>query len=314
MIERVKRILILSGIVQLGGVVCYLLLPCFLYETKNYPTRQIRGWQVLSGYVGKTEMLTDAGEALGASLLLFFVCACVLVLAGAAGAVMAVTGKIPPLVPALLTLADLAAAAVPFAYIWGKTDGTDYHLGSSFPVCAGCFFVAAVFGFIAVGVRAAGNRRAAETAAAAQMKMPDVSEQIEQKKYYQVVEQETAPADAAGAAYPPYMPGSAPRGVMVGLAGVYAGIEIPFQPGETIRIGRDASSNLIYDKRAPRVSRHHCEITWMPENAGYSIVDTSTNGTFKNGSDDCLPQNMRIALEVGCTISLGSEDNVFRLE
>lgn len=104
-----------------------------------------------------------------------------------------------------------------------------------------------------------------------------------------------------------------PRGVMVGLAGIFAGAEIPFQGEESIRLGRDASNDLVFTD-AKRVSRHHCVITWHAARQEYSIVDRSSNGSFINGQTDCLPQNIEIMLKTGTVIDIGSEENRFRLE
>lgn len=42
--------------------------------------------------------------------------------------------------------------------------------------------------------------------------------------------------------------------------------------------------------------------------------DTSSNGSFTNGSQECLPQNMEICLKPGTILDFGSEENRFRLE
>lgn len=311
MIGQGKKLRYASGVLQLAGAAVLLLCTLFIYEKMNYQPVDIRGWQVPAVYISRLELFGTM-EALGVSLPILFACCCLTALAGLAGAVTAWIPKVPPLVCTLLCAAGAAAEAALYIYSMIKLTDSDFRMGLSCPVSGGCFFLALAGGIAATALRASAKRKI-PARTEVQTKLPDVSEKIEQKKYYQVVEQETA-AGQAGAAFALYVPGSEPRGVMVGLAGIYAGVEIPFQNGETIRIGRDAASNLIYDKRAPRVSRHHCEITWNAQTRNYSIIDTSTNGTFKNGSEDCLPQNMRIVLEVGCTISLGSDDNVFRLE
>lgn len=311
MIGQGKKLRYMSGVLQLAAIATLLLCPLFVYSKINYPPETIWGWQVPAVYVGRLELFGNM-EALGVSLTVLFAGCCMAAFAGLLGAVMAWIPKVPPIVCTLLCVAGISADAALYLYSRLKLGDSDFQMGLSCPVSGGCFFLALAGGIAATALQASAKKKI-PVQPAIQTKLPDVSEKIEQKKYYQVVEQETA-AGQSGAASAPYKPGSEPRGVMVGLAGIYAGVEIPFQNGETIRIGRDASSNLIYDKRAPRVSRHHCEITWNAQNRNYSIIDTSTNGTFKNGSEDCLPQNMRIVLEVGCTISLGSDDNVFRLE
>lgn len=51
------------------------------------------------------------------------------------------------------------------------------------------------------------------------------------------------------------------RGVLVGLAGIYKGAEIPIQDGETIRVGRTADNDLVFENQQ-KVSRKHCVISF----------------------------------------------------
>lgn len=104
-----------------------------------------------------------------------------------------------------------------------------------------------------------------------------------------------------------------PRGVMVGLSGMYKGAEIPFKSGESIKFGRDTSNDMVFTD-APRVSRHHCVITWDGENKVYQIIDNSSNGCYINGMEECIPQNIPLQLEIGTIIDIGDENNRFRLE
>lgn len=103
------------------------------------------------------------------------------------------------------------------------------------------------------------------------------------------------------------------RGVMVGLSGDYKGAEIPFKAGETLKIGRAVTNDLIFSE-AERISRFHCAITWIPEMQKYQIVDTSSNGSFINEMEECIPQNIAIYLEPGTILDLGNKENRFRLE
>ncbi len=104
-----------------------------------------------------------------------------------------------------------------------------------------------------------------------------------------------------------------PRGVMVGIAGVFAGAEIPFQPQETLKLGRDRSNDLVFED-ADRVSRNHCEITWRPDKGKYSILDRSSNGCFIDGREECIPQNISLDLNLGTVLDIGDHTNRFRLE
>lgn len=112
--------------------------------------------------------------------------------------------------------------------------------------------------------------------------------------------------------FPEYSGGPA-RGVMVGLRGIYAGAEIPFKSGETIRIGRLPENDLIFHDQG-RVSRNHCAIKWDAENKCYYFRDYSSNGSFIEGNDECLPQNIEVSLKPGTVVMIGSDANVFRLE
>lgn len=110
----------------------------------------------------------------------------------------------------------------------------------------------------------------------------------------------------------PYVPGN-PRGVMVGLSGVYAGAEIPMADGEFIRLGRKNTNHLIFEDQI-KVSREHCKIKWDMAEKKYIIYDYSNTGSFANGSHDCLPQNLNMPLEPGTVLAIGDDTNTFRLE
>ena len=111
---------------------------------------------------------------------------------------------------------------------------------------------------------------------------------------------------------PPYDAGN-PRGVMRGLTGIYTGAEIPFQTGESIRLGRLPENDLVFDGQGS-VSRKHCTLTWYGDRKKFSILDYSSSGSYINGGDDCLPQNIAVWLDPGTVIDIGNADNRFRLE
>lgn len=111
---------------------------------------------------------------------------------------------------------------------------------------------------------------------------------------------------------PPYDADN-PRGVMRGIAGIYAGAEIPFREGESIRLGRLPDNDLVFDGQGS-VSRKHCTLTWYGDRKKFSILDYSSSGSYINGGDDCLPQNIAVWLEPGTIIDIGNADNRFRLE
>ncbi|MBR1866294.1 MAG: FHA domain-containing protein [Lachnospiraceae bacterium] len=111
---------------------------------------------------------------------------------------------------------------------------------------------------------------------------------------------------------PPYVPGP-PKGVMVGLTGIYTGAVISFRDGESIRLGRMTDNDLIFDGQ-DKVSRNHCYIKWNGTEQKFLIKDSSSNGTFVNGSEDCLPRNIEIEVPIGSVLAIGDERNTFRLE
>ena len=104
-----------------------------------------------------------------------------------------------------------------------------------------------------------------------------------------------------------------PRGVMLGLSGLYAGAEIPITDGERIKLGRVNTNDLIFEGQE-KISRNHCYIKWDAKEQVFYICDYSSNGTFINGSEDCIPQNLEIAVEPGTILAIGDEQNTFRLE
>lgn len=105
-----------------------------------------------------------------------------------------------------------------------------------------------------------------------------------------------------------------PRGIMHGITGMYAGGEIDLTKG-TIIVGRDPMrANLVFDEQYTKVSRKHCELRYDKKEKVFYIKDYSSNGTFKNQSENCLPQNMEISLEAGTILDIGDEGNRFILE
>lgn len=144
-----------------------------------------------------------------------------------------------------------------------------------------------------------------------QQKIPQVQEikQQQAEARYNIVmssEKDQRPADQE----PGISKGS--HGMMVGLTGIYAGAQIPMPDGEFIGLGRQNTNHLIFEGQ-PKVSRDHCKIKWDASNEKYIIWDYSSTGSFANGSHDCLPQNLELALEPGTVIAIGDDTNTFRL-
>ena len=138
--------------------------------------------------------------------------------------------------------------------------------------------------------------------------IPEVHEikqqQIETK--YNVMLDQQAPQATA----PQQMP---QHGVLVGLKGMYEGAQIPMTDGEEILLGRAKGNHLIFTGQKS-VSRRHCKLKWVAAKQKYIIHDYSSSGTYLNGLDDCLPQNLDMELPCGTQIALGNRDNIFLLK
>ena len=104
-----------------------------------------------------------------------------------------------------------------------------------------------------------------------------------------------------------------PHGVLVGIKGLYAGAEIAMKDGEEIRLGRAEGNHLIFTGQRS-VSRNHCKIRWNEAKQSYLFLDYSSSGTYLNGSNDCLPQNLEIEVPCGSQIALGNRENIFLLK
>lgn len=128
-------------------------------------------------------------------------------------------------------------------------------------------------------------------------------EQVRAK--YSIIPQETAEPEMAE----PEMEG--PH--LTGLTGMYAGAQIPLTDNEYIKIGRMTDNDLVLEGQ-PKVSRNHCKIKWDGARRKYVLYDTSSNGTFIQQSEDCLPQHIEIELEPGTVIALGDSANTFKLK
>lgn len=118
--------------------------------------------------------------------------------------------------------------------------------------------------------------------------------------------QPTVPAQAA----PPGQ--QIARPLLVGLSGTFAGQVIEFKNNQAT-IGRDLSGQAVYPLENTEVSRSHCTITFGPVSRQFTIVDTSSNGTFwVNG--ERLQQNQQYNIEPGDRFSLSESNETFTVE
>lgn len=180
-------------------------------------------------------------------------------------------------------------------YIWPEQllPDQEYQWGYALFLTLGVSAVSAVLGIIGLFVR---PRTPKKTAAAV---IPQVYEMKQEQEMARYSIMEPEPSHSGG--------------VMTGLAGMYAGASIPFQDGESIRLGRMPENDLVFENQS-RVSRNHCVITWHAGENRYEIVDYSSNGSYINEEEECLPQNMKIVLQPGTILDIGSKENRFRLE
>lgn len=135
----------------------------------------------------------------------------------------------------------------------------------------------------------------------------EVKEQVE-AKYHILAEEE--PKQEVGMQTDQETPA---HGVLVGLAGIYAGAEVSIADGAEILLGRHSHNHLVFEGQK-KISRDHCRIRWDEACQKYIFCDYSVNGSFIQGEDNCLPQNLEIQIAPGTTIMLGDENNVFYLK
>jgi len=102
------------------------------------------------------------------------------------------------------------------------------------------------------------------------------------------------------------------RPVVRALGGFFAGGVVPV--GAKLTIGRDTSScQLVYPMEMTKISRKHVSVTFDYASKRFTLVDTSTNGTFLQGGER-LRKNEPMALEIGAQFSLSGEEEMFRLD
>ncbi len=100
-------------------------------------------------------------------------------------------------------------------------------------------------------------------------------------------------------------------GTLEGLKGDYTSAVIKIMPGEVLSIGRDSKScNVVI--ASEKVSRRHCTVEYDALNRCYIVTDLSSNGTLVNHSQQ-MKKSFPTKLQPGTVLSIGNEENVFRL-
>src|SRR5262249_34026354 len=69
-------------------------------------------------------------------------------------------------------------------------------------------------------------------------------------------------------------------------------------------IGRAQGNDLVLNDSKNHVSKNHCVISF--DGRGYTVTDSSTNGTFLNSSSDRLPRDKAVQLPEGSVLLLGT--------
>lgn len=102
-------------------------------------------------------------------------------------------------------------------------------------------------------------------------------------------------------------------GVVEGLNGMYRGAQFKLTEGESMVCGRDGTQcNLVFDQLNAEISNVHCCITYKGE-SGYTVTDSSKNGTFIGESRQRLQSGVPVQLPKGTKIYLATENNMFLL-
>ncbi len=102
------------------------------------------------------------------------------------------------------------------------------------------------------------------------------------------------------------------RPLLVGLSGIFAGQVINFANNQVI-IGRDQSAQAVYPPENTEISRKHCTVTFDPLSQQFTLIDTSSNGTFWV-SGERLTQNEQYSIEPGDRFSLAESEEIFTVE
>lgn len=100
------------------------------------------------------------------------------------------------------------------------------------------------------------------------------------------------------------------QGILMGVCGVYGGMELKLDKGIPVIIGRNPKeSNLII--ATDEISRKHCSIVYNPDGKGFVLTDfNSLNGTYKGNGMKCTGT---VTLQDGDTFYVGNKDNTFQV-
>lgn len=299
-----KRFRAMGGVFVLINIVAFFL-PVTQSIRENYPTKN---WSQLQYVINVMEEGEPFLTSYTTSRLIWVICLVVLpLLLSALAGIWGIVGDDRQIVSPILSFVVLGLYIGLFFSISAFYPNQSYSRATAGFLNLACSGGAVLFSVIGL-CNTPRSKKITKT------EIPQVQEikkqQIQAK--YNIIDEKPAES-VVNPRIPPYVPGI-PRGVMVGLTGMYAGAEISFRDGEKIRLGRNQDNELIFDEQQVKISRHHCTIKWDEQNKEYLFWDNSTNGTYSNGSEDCLPKHLEVIVKPGTVIALGDEKNTFRLE
>ncbi len=310
--NRLLKYLRIAGGILLLSNIYSLFIPVLKITQKNYPTHEYRQLEFLKEFLGNInigESAVTLQSSQSIKIFLFIILPLVL------SFIFGVTSVVYDNKNIIFGVADIAVGVLDLMFFlnlndFGKIYKKEYETiekQSAIHIMLAIAVILMVTGAAIIVITLITNRRVVlkpqNVPVMAEIQPEEIDENAEQD-VNDITEELQIPL---------YDPERGPRGVMVGISGMYAGAEIPFADGECIKFGRDTSNDMIF-VNAPKVSRFHCSITWDKDEEEYEIIDTSSNGCFVNYMEECIPQNIPIRLELGTIIDIGDEKNRFRLE
>ncbi len=300
-----------GGIFLLAGLAAFFL-PVLVINQENYPVIKFSGFdfvKTLFAHVLRTEQIVFIVFL----IILPFVLSLITGIIGILGSVRQIVSCIGSLIIACLEVAFffnlniIEPERLNDAQIYEK--GTGIWILVIFSVVAAALGIA---GFITTP-RIKKDVKVQEEKDEIIKKVQNNAEGVAEQKAATKTAKETAIATGNSSGIHENKTGNVPKGILTGLSGEYKDAQIPFQPGEALKFGRNVSNDIVFTGTS-RVSRFHCTITWYPDKNKYQIVDKSANGSFIEGREECLPQNIAVYLEPGTVLYIGSKENSFRLD
>lgn len=294
-----KNCRIISGLLMFCNIVAFFL-PMTVRTQENYPTLKLSQFDFVKNLFQKSLPYgNDISTGQMIWILILILLPLVLSIASGVQEFRSKRREVISLCTSVLTMILYIVMNVTISKIWVK----DAYKAQVYTRGIGCILCLVFTGVSLVLVIVAWV-----TAGRAVRIKKDIIPQVQEikeeqiKAKYSIVPQETFEKKADEMEGPH----------LTGLSGMYAGAQIPLADNEYIKIGRMKDNDLVLEGQ-PKVSRNHCKIKWDAARKKYVLYDSSSNGTFIQQSEDCLPQHIEIDLEPGTIIALGDQSNVFKL-